>query len=171
MRNLILLGSLCFLSGCTGDDLDTPTKTCQSVTATLLGTQLPEKLQTREHQTNEKQTIVLDFQLSNEQKNTNVVCTYKLAPVGENSDIALFGKFERVPSMVSINGKTVSNKELFNAINQTTVNAGKKLIKETNEAGRKMLNNASEAGAEILNEAKNKGKKIANDVNDFIQKQ
>ncbi len=171
MRNLILLGSLCVLSACTGDDLDTPIKTCQSVTTSLLGTQLPENLQARKHETDKVQTVVLDFRLADKQKNMNVVCTYNLAPVGEDSDIALFGKFERTPSAVLINGKSTSRENLFNAINQATISAGKKAIKETNEAGAEMLNNAKETGTEMLQDAKETGKKIANDVNDFIQKQ
>ena len=160
MRQLILLTSLCVLSACSGDNLDSPIKTCQSVTASLLGSPLPSTLQVREHQTDKVQTVGLDFQLSDEKKTMNVVCTYQLAPSGDEAGEALFGQFERVPSSVLINGKSISKENLFNAINQATLSAGKKAIKDANEAG-----------LEVINDAKNKGKEMANDVNDLIQKQ
>ena len=133
MRQLILLSTLCVLTACSGDNLDSPIKTCQAVTATLLGTQLPETMQTREHESNDTQTVVLDFQLSDQKKTMNVVCTYKPATVGEDSGVELLGKFERVPSGLLINGKSTPREALFKAINKATVTAGKEVAKEAND--------------------------------------
>ncbi len=171
MRPLLLLTSLSLLSACSGDNLDSPIKTCKEVTTVLLGTQLPSTMQTREHQSDEAQTVVLDFQLSDQKKTMNVVCTYKTAPASDESGEALFGKFERVPSGVLINGKSTSRESLINAIHQATASAGKKAIKDANEAGLEIINKAKTTGKQIADEAKTTGKQIANDVNDFIQKQ
>ncbi|MCK5812759.1 MAG: hypothetical protein KAH03_00805 [Cocleimonas sp.] len=133
MRQLVLLSSLCILTACSGDNLDSPIKTCQAVTAALLGTPLPATMQTRQHESSETQTVMLDFQLSDEKKTMNVVCTYKTALVGEDSGVELIGKFERVPSGLIINGKNTPREALFKAINNATVTAGKKVAQETNE--------------------------------------
>jgi hypothetical protein len=160
MRQLILLSSLCVLSACSGDNLDTPIKTCKSVTSVLLGTQIPASVQETQQQTDEKQIVSLNFKLSDEKREINVHCTYKPAAVGEDSGVELFGTFERTPSIVTINGQSVPRRTLFNAVNQATLNAGRQVAKEVNNVGLDMLNNA-----------KDTSKQMADDVNEFIQKQ
>lgn len=160
MRKILLLSGLCLLTACSGDNLDTPIKTCKSVTSVLLGTQIPATVQETQQQTDEIQTVILNFQLSDEKKNIKAVCTYKTAAVGEDSEVELFGKFERVPSKVTINGQVVPQRTLFDAINQATVNAGSQVAKDVNKKG-----------LEVINDAKEAGKGMANEVNDFIQKQ
>jgi hypothetical protein len=160
MRQIILLSGLCLLTACSGDNLDTPIKTCKSVASILLGSHIPATVQEAQQQTDVAQTVILSFQLPNQNKDTMVICNYSLAPVGQETDEGLFGKFERVPSAMQINGQTIPRQALFDAINQATVNAGRQVVKDANKAG-----------AEILQNAKNTGKKMADDVNDFIQKQ
>lgn len=160
MRQFILLSGLCLLSACSGDNLDSPIKTCKSVTSVLLGTQIPTTVQESQQQANEKQIVNLKFQLSDQKRQMDVNCTYNPATVGEDSEVELFGKFERTPSLVTINGQSVPRRALFNAINQATVNAGQEVVKDVNKIGVEMLNNA-----------KDTSKQMADDVNDFIQKQ
>ncbi len=160
MHKILLLSSLCLLTACSGDNLDTPIKTCKSVAFVLLGAQVPANVQETQQQTDEIQTVTLNFQLSDEKKNIKAICTYKKAPVGEDSGVELFGQFERVPSKMTINGQAVPQRALFDAINQATVNAGRQVAKDVNKKGLEMLNNAKDAG-----------KGMANEVNDFIQKQ
>jgi hypothetical protein len=160
MRQLLLLSGLCLLSACSGDNLDTPIKTCKAVASVVLGYQIPATTQEKQQKSDKKQMITLSFQAADEKQAVNVACTYKLALVGEDSEVELFGQFERVPSIMIINGQSVPQRTLFDAINQATVNAGRQVAKDVNKAG-----------AEILNNAKETGKKVADDVNDFIQKQ
>ena len=160
MRQVLLLSGLCFLSACSENNLDTPIKTCKSVASVVLGYQLPATTQEAQQQSDTKQIVKISFQGSDEKQVVNVSCTYKLALVGENSEVELFGKFERVPSIMMINDQAVPQRTLFDAINQATINAGRQVAKEVNKAG-----------LEALDHAKEVGKKAADDVNDFIQKQ
>lgn len=160
MHKILLLSGLCLLTACSGDNLDTPIKTCKSVTSVLIGEKIPATTEETQQQTDETQTVTLSFQLSDEKKNIKAVCTYKTATVGEDSEVELFGKFERVPSKVTINGQVIPQRTLFDAINQAMLNAGSQVAKEMNKKG-----------LEALHDAKEAGKGMANEVNDFIQKQ
>jgi hypothetical protein len=160
MRQFILFSSLCLLSACSGDNLDTPIKTCKAVTSVLLGAKIPTTVQETQQQTDEKQVVNLSFQGSDQKREININCTYKRAAVGEDSEVELFGKFERTPSLVTINGQSVPRRALFDAINQATLNAGRDVAKDMNKVGVEMFNNA-----------KDTSKQMADDVNDFIQKQ
>ena len=160
MHKILLLSSLCLLTACSGDNLDTPIKTCKSVAFVLLGAQVPANAQETQQQTDETQTVTLNFQLSDEKKNIKAICTYKKAAVGEDSGVELFGQFEHVPSKMTINGQAVPQRALFDAINQATVNVGRQVAKDVNKKGLEMLNNAKDAS-----------KGVASEVNDFIQKQ
>jgi hypothetical protein len=160
MRQIILLSGLCLLTACSGDNLDTPIKTCKSVASVLLGSQIPATVQEAQQQTDAAQTVILSFQLSDQKKDIMVICGYSPAPVGQEADEGLFGKFERVPSSMQINGQAVPRQALFDAVNQATVNAGRQVAKDVNKEGLEMMHNAKDAG-----------KKMADGVNDFIQKQ
>jgi len=160
MHKILLLSGLCLLTACSGDNLDTPIKTCKSVASVLLGTQIPATIQEAQQETSESQTVILSFELSDEKKKTTAICNYKIAPTGGDSGVELFGKFERVPSRMTINGQVVPQRTLFDAINQATVNAGRQVAKDVNKKGLEMMNNAKEAG-----------KGMADNVNEFIQKQ
>lgn len=160
MRQLILCTSLCVLSACSGDNLDNPVKTCKSVTAVLLDSPIPVTTQDTQQQTDEQQVVTLNFQLSDAKKDITVVCRYKPALISDDSGVELFGKFERVPSSVIINGQSTPKRTLFDAINQATLNAGGEVLKDANKAG-----------LEMINDAKDMGKKMADDVNDVIQNQ
>ncbi|MCK5918858.1 MAG: hypothetical protein KAG34_10545 [Cocleimonas sp.] len=160
MRKILLLSGLCLLAACSGDNLDTPIKTCKSISSVLLGSDIPATVQETQQQTDETQTVTLNFQLSDEKKNIKTICTYKTAATGEESGVELFGKFERVPSKMTINGQAVPQRALFDAINKATLNAGRQVAKDVNQKGLDMMNNTKEAG-----------KDMASDVNDFIQKQ
>jgi hypothetical protein len=129
MRQLILCTSLCVLSACSGDNLDNPVKTCKSVTAVLLGSSIPATVQDAQKQTDGKQVVTLNFKLSDAKKKVKVICSYKPALVGEDSEVELFGQYERVPSSVIINGQSVPKRTLFDAINQATLSAGTELLK------------------------------------------
>ncbi|HIO92269.1 MAG TPA: hypothetical protein EYG68_05410 [Leucothrix mucor] len=160
MHKIILLSGLCLLTACSGDNLDTPIKTCKSVASVLLAAQIPATAQETQQQTSEAQVVVLNFRLSDEQKDVTVNCIYEPAAMGEDSNVDLFGEFERVPSKMTINGQVVPRRALFDAVNQATLNAGKQVAKDVNQKGLDMINNAKETG-----------KGMANNVNDFIQKQ
>ncbi|RTZ63968.1 MAG: hypothetical protein DSZ29_06210 [Aquificaceae bacterium] len=133
MRKLIIVSSFCFLlSACTGDDLDTPIKTCKAITAVLIHAQVPETVKATQKETGDVQVTTLDFNLSDEKETVNVVCSYKLAEVGQEASEDLFGKYERVPSKMVINGNNVVQKDLMRAINTATLQAGKKALKDAN---------------------------------------
>ena len=133
MRKLIMISGFCiFLNACTGDDLDTPIKTCKAVTAVLINAQVPATVKATQQETGDMQVTTLDFNLSDEKKPVNVVCSYKVAFVGQEASSDLFGKFERVPSKMVINGNNVTQEDLIRAINSATLQAGKKALKDAN---------------------------------------
>ncbi len=133
MSKLVMVGSLCaLLSACSGDDLDTPIKTCKAVTAVLINAQVPEAVKATQQVAGDMQSVTLDFNLSDEKRLVNVVCGYKKASVGEEEGSDLFGDYERVPSKMTINGNNVSPQDLIKAINSATFQAGKKALNEAN---------------------------------------
>ncbi len=138
MRQLVLLSSLCvLLSACSGNDLDSPVKTCQSVASILIGSALPSNIQATQKDNSDGQIVILAFQLSDEQREMNVECRYELESGGD-SDTELFGKYEKVPSGMLINGQAVRRPDLIRAINSATVKAGKKVVKEADAALQKL---------------------------------
>ena len=140
MRQLVLLSSLCvLLSACSGNDLDSPVKTCQSVASILIGSALPSNIQATQKDNSDGQIVILAFQLSDEQREMNVECRYELESAsGGDSDTELFGKYEKVPSEMLINGQAVRRPDLIRAINSATVQAGKKVVKEADAALQKL---------------------------------
>ena len=129
-----MISSFCvLLSACTGDDLDTPIKTCKAVTAVLINAQVPTTVKTVQKEAGDMQVTTLDFNLSDEKKLVNVVCSYKATSVEQEESADLFGEFERVPSKMTINGNNVSREDLMRAINSATLQAGKKAVKDAND--------------------------------------
>ena len=134
MRKLIMMSGFCvLLSACTGDDLDTPIKTCKAVTAILINAQVPATVKAIQKEAEGMQITTLNFNLSDEKKLVNVVCSYKAASEGQEESFDLFGDFERVPSKVTINGNNVPRENLIRAINSATLQAGKKVAKDAND--------------------------------------
>ena len=134
MRKLIVISGFCvLLSACTGDDLDTPIKTCKAVTAVLINAQVPATVKATQQEKEGMQITTLDFNLSDEKKLVNVVCGYEVASEGQEESFDLFGEFERVPSKMTINGNNVSREDLIRAINSATLKAGKKAVKDAND--------------------------------------
>lgn len=134
MQKWLILAVLTGLfAGCSGHNLDSPIKTCKTVTAVLAGNKAV--IWHGEQQTEQSGVqlqVTLDFRLEDQPETqlSQAVCIYGLS--SENMDYRIsMGEYSNVPTKLLINGQPIPDMDLVQAINRATVDTAKAIGQET----------------------------------------
>lgn len=129
---LMLAVSTGLFAGCSGHNLDSPLKTCKTVTAVLAGNKAViwhgEK---QTEQSGVQLQVTLDFRLEDQPESqlSQAVCIYGLSSQDMDYRNAM-GEYANVPTKLLINGQPIPERDLVQAINRATADTAKTLGEE-----------------------------------------
>ncbi|MFN3786745.1 MAG: hypothetical protein ACK4RS_07885, partial [Thiothrix sp.] len=109
-------------TGCSGHNLDSPLKTCRTVTAVLAGNKAVIWHGERQtEQTGVQLQVILDFRLEDQPETqlSQAVCVYGLSSQDMDYRNAM-GEYVNVPTKLFINGRPIPDQDLMQAINRAT---------------------------------------------------